>query len=117
MLGLLREKWPEGRGVREFVRILQLHQDHPAQLVEQAVRLALSYGCVHFDGVAHCLGQIITPDMVLTQLAGLDLLGLAEHPHLQTIGNIGCQPVDLHRYEQLLQGSHGLHGQGSPQGG
>jgi hypothetical protein len=49
------------------------------------------------------------PDTELTQLAGRDLVKLAEHPHLQTIGNIGSQPIDLRRYEQLLQGSHGLH--------
>ena len=106
-LELLREKWPEGRGVKEFVRILQLHQDYPVQLVERAVGQALSYGCVHFDGVTHCLRQLTTPDTGLTVLAGLDLVGLADHPHLQAIGNIGSQPIDLRRYEQLLQGKGG----------
>src|SRR5256885_2824800 len=51
MLTNLREKWPEGRGVQEFIRILQLHQDHPVHLVEQAVEQALAFGCVHLDGV------------------------------------------------------------------
>lgn len=105
MVALLREKWPEGRGVREFVRILQLHQDYPSSLVERAVEQALSYGCVHFDGVSHCLGQLITPDTARPMLTGLDLVKLAEHPnlqHLQAIGNIGSQPVDLRCYEQLL---------------
>jgi transposase len=110
VLALLREEWPEGRGVKEFVRILQLHQDYPAALVERAVGQALSYGCVHFDGVTHCLRQLTTPDTELTVLAGLDLVGLADHPHLQTIGNIGSQPIDLRRYEQLLQEAQGLHG-------
>lgn len=104
MVELLREKWPEGRGVREFVRILQLHQDYPASLVERAVEQALLYGCVHFDGVTHCLSQLITPATALPALTGLDLVKLEEHPHLQAIGNIGSQPVDLHRYERLLQG-------------
>jgi hypothetical protein len=103
MVALLREKWPEGRGVREFVRILQLHQDYPAPVVEQAVEQALSYGCVHFDGVSHCLGQLTTPDTALPALASLDLRELADHPHLQAIGTIGSQPIDLRRYEQLLQ--------------
>jgi transposase len=35
MLHQLRETWPEGRGVQEFVRILQLHQDYPASLVHK----------------------------------------------------------------------------------
>lgn len=104
MLGLLREKWPEGRGVREFVRILQLHQDYPTQLVERAVEQALSYGCVHCDGVIHCLGQLTMPQAGQKALPSLDLVNLADHPHLQAIGNVGSQPVDLRRYEQLLQG-------------
>ena len=38
LLHRLREQWPEGRGVREFVRILHLHQTHPAPLIEQALK-------------------------------------------------------------------------------
>ena len=30
LLSRLREQWPDGRGVREFVRILNLHREHPA---------------------------------------------------------------------------------------
>ena len=55
MLADLKEKWPEGRGVQEFIRILQLHKDYPAPVLEQAIEQALSYGCVHLDGVLHCL--------------------------------------------------------------
>jgi len=40
-----------GHGLREFIRILKLHQEHPAALVAQAVEQALEYGCVHADGV------------------------------------------------------------------
>jgi hypothetical protein len=32
MLSHLKEKWPEGRGIQEFVRILHLHKDYPAEL-------------------------------------------------------------------------------------
>jgi len=35
LLHELREHFPEGRGVREFIAILRLHQDHPVKLVEQ----------------------------------------------------------------------------------
>jgi hypothetical protein len=53
MLRVLREKWPEGRGVQEFVRVLQLHEQYPASLIQQAIEQALTYGCVHLDGVLY----------------------------------------------------------------
>ncbi len=96
MLQLLKEKWPEGRGVQEFVRILQLHEDYSAALMQQAIEQALSYGCVHLDGVLHCLHQLVTPQM---QSPPLDL---SDQPPLDAIGN---QPVDLSRYELLLKQS------------
>ena len=97
MLHLLREKWPEGgRGVQEFVRVLRLHEDYPAHVVQQAIEQALSYGCSHLDGVLHCLHQITSRDPVLPHLE------LSNHPHLQTVGN---QPLDLRQYEQLLRSS------------
>lgn len=96
MLHLLREKWPEGRGVQEFVRILQLHQNYPVPLVQQAIEQALSYGCIHWEGVLHCLHQISQPGPASQ---GLDL---SHRPDLDAIGN---QPVDLSCYEQLLKPS------------
>ncbi len=94
MLENLQEKWPEGRGVQEFVRVLQLHKDYPADLVEQAIDQALSYGCVHLDGVLHCLHQLTEPKEPNTRL------DLSDRPDLQHIGN---QPVDISRYEKLLK--------------
>jgi transposase len=94
LLALLKEKWPEGRGVKEFVRVLRLHQHYPASLVEQAVQQALSYGCVHVDGVTHCLHQLQEPALPLP------LLDLSDKPHLATVGT---QPLDLQRYEQLVE--------------
>ena len=94
MLAILKEKWSEGRGVQEFIRILQLHQDYHADLVEQAIDQALSYGCVHLDGVLHCLHQLIEPKEPPKSL------DLSDRPDLQNIGN---QPVDISRYEKLLK--------------
>ncbi len=94
LLTALREKWPEGRGVKEFVRVLRLHQEAPAAMIEQAVAQALSYGCAHFDGVSHCLHQLTHPS------ASLPTLDLSDHPHLDLIGT---QPIDLHCYEQLVE--------------
>jgi len=70
MLATLREKWPEGRGVQEFIRILMFHQHYDTPLVEQAIEQALSYGCAHLDGVQYCLHQ---------------LLEAAAHPHQQAV--------------------------------
>ncbi|HZR44227.1 MAG TPA: IS21 family transposase, partial [Ktedonobacteraceae bacterium] len=96
LLRRLREAWPEGRGVKEFVQVLRLHQQYPAKAVEQAVEAALSYGCAHFDGVKHCLehqGKPADPT---------PLLDLTDRPHLALVGS---QPVNLHCYDQLLERS------------
>src|SRR5260370_37921562 len=97
LLRVLREQWPEGgRGVQEFVRVLRLHEQYPAHLVQQAVEQALTYGCPHLDGVLHCLHQLSDDQPVVP---GMDL---CDHPHLQAVGT---QPIDLHQYEQLLSSS------------
>jgi transposase len=94
MLDALTEKWPEGRGIQEFVRILHLHKDYPADLIEQAIAQALALKCVHLDGVLHCLRQMTD---VKEPTASLDL---SDRPDLDKVGN---QPVDLSRYERLLK--------------
>ena len=91
----LRAKWPEGRGVREFIRILRLHQEHPAEAVEAAVRQALQLGCGHLDGVRLCLRQLLHPEAVP------DPLDLQAFPELVGVGEAA---VDLSCYEQLLAG-------------
>ncbi len=94
MLRILRESWPEGRGVQEFVRILKLHQEYPAPVVQEAIEQALAYGCVHLDGVLHCLHQVIAPE------APTPPEDTALAAHLPDVGN---QPIDLSRYELLLK--------------
>jgi transposase len=94
MLDELTEKWPEGRGIQEFVRILHLHKDYPSELIEQAIEQALALRCVHLDGVLHCLRQLTD---VKEPTASLDL---SDRPDLDKVGN---QPVDLSRYERLLK--------------
>jgi hypothetical protein len=94
LLQRLKEQWPEGRGVKEFVRILRLHQEHPAQLIEQAVERALDYGCVHADGVIHCLHALEQPQIERS------VLDLTEKPHLAAMGT---QPIELQQYDQLVE--------------
>jgi hypothetical protein len=90
----LTEKWPEGRGIQEFVRILHLQKDYPSELIEQAIDQALALKCAHLDGVLHCLRQLTD---VKEPTASLDL---SDRPELDKVGN---QPEDLSRYERLLK--------------
>jgi transposase len=96
LLNRLREQWPEGRGVREFVRVLNLHRQYPAELVQQAVEQALAYGCAHADGVELCVHQLAEPE---TPLSALDL---TEYPELVTVGS---NAPNLDCYDQLLEGA------------
>jgi transposase len=100
MLRALRAKWPDARGVQEFIQILYLHQDYPATVIEQAVQQALAIGCVHLDGVLLCLHQLTPPGLSPSTQSGVEQV-LTER-HLQEIGE---QPVDLKRYERLLKQS------------
>lgn len=97
LLAELQQRQPGSRGVREFIRVLQLHQQYPAGLIEQAVNQALQYHCPHADGVELCLRQLLQPDVQPPQL------DLQAHPRLQAV-----QPpsVSLAQYNQLLPGGH-----------
>jgi len=99
MLHLLRESWPEGKGVQEFVRVLMLHERFPAPQMEQAIARAISYGCVHLDGVLYCLNEL-AKEALPVEPVETKPLDLSDRPDLEAIGN---QPVDLSRYEQLLK--------------
>jgi transposase len=94
LLEHLRSKWPDGKGVREFVSILKLHQDHPADAIAEAIAQALDYGCGHFDGVSICLRQILDPE------APIPAIDLAQWPQLVGVGDQG---IDLACYDRLLE--------------
>jgi len=90
----LQENKPDGRGIREFIAILKLHQTHSADLVENAVNTAVRSGMPNLDGVMYELQKLSTP---LHSVERLDLSGLPQ------LADIGCQPVDLQVYNQLLE--------------
>lgn len=94
LLDHLRAQWPDGRGIREFVHILKLHRDHPADLVARAVGQALVYGCGHADGVELCLRQMMNPGSPMAPIA------LANWPKLAAVT---IEAPDLHCYDQLLE--------------
>jgi transposase len=90
----VQQQGSNGQGIREFVRVLKLHRDHPAKLVTQAVEQALDYGCIHADGVELCLRQFSNSD---TPVPSLDL---ADIPPWAAVGE---QPPDLTAYDRLLE--------------
>ncbi|MBT4638313.1 MAG: IS21 family transposase [Deltaproteobacteria bacterium] len=92
ILHALRTNKPEGQGVKEFLDILKLHQDHPGQLVEKAVKMAVGFGAAHLDGVQLCLRQLASPKEPVKPI-DLDF-----RPELSQIGS---QPVNLEQYDQL----------------
>ncbi|MCG3209287.1 MAG: hypothetical protein FOGNACKC_02908 [Anaerolineae bacterium] len=93
LLAELQQRQPGSHAIREFIRVLQLHQQYPAELIEQAVAQALQYHCPHADGVELCLRQLLQPD------APSPRLDLTAHPRLQ---EIAPRPVSLAHYNQLL---------------
>jgi hypothetical protein len=94
LLARLQAEKPDGPGVREFIRILNLHRQHSAEQMEHAIQLALEYGCAHLDGVTLCLHQL------QHRAQPLPALDLSDQPHLL---GIGTQPLDLGCYDQLLR--------------
>lgn len=94
LLSQLRQQWPDGRGVREFLAILQLHQSHPASLMEQAIGQAVTHQCAHLDGVRLCLNQLLHPEPTPSAL------DLQMRPHLLGIGE---QTVNLAQYDTLIE--------------
>jgi hypothetical protein len=95
LLAELERRQPDGAGVRQFIQVLQLHQHHPPELIEQAVTQALEHHCPHLDGVQLCLRQLLHPNPIPVTL------DLSDHPKLVALGQ---QPLRLEDYDYLLKG-------------
>jgi transposase len=93
LLEVMQARNPDGRGVREFVAVLKLHNDHPGESVALAVRQALELGAAHLDGVQLCLRQL------LGEKSLPDPLNMVPFPEFAGVGN---QPLHLEQYNQLL---------------
>jgi len=93
LLSRLQARHPDGKGVREFIRILRLHQTHPADLIKLAVRQSLKFNCAHADGVELCLHQLEHPAPAMPEL------DLSDHPKLTAVGE---QSVNLAQYDCFL---------------
>jgi hypothetical protein len=93
LLEALRSRSPEGSGVKEFIAVLKLHQEYPADQVQQAVQAALELGAASLDGVLLCLRQLQHPQPQFPTLKAESFANLAV---------FGNQPVNLQQYDQLV---------------
>lgn len=97
LLARLQAEDTDGQAVREFVRILKLHQRYPAREVQAAIEQALSYGCIHADGIELCLRQQSHCETVPPALDPSKLSHLASSVLQQPGPDVRC-------YDQLLGG-------------
>jgi transposase len=93
LLEALRTRLPEGRGVKEFIAVLKLHREHPADQIQQAVQAALELGAASLDGVSLCLRQL---QHAQSQFPAL------EAERFATLAAFGNQPVNLAQYDRLV---------------
>lgn len=84
---------------KEFVRIILLHRNHPADLVKAAVEKAMAHKLFSFDGVYNFLLQFNTPTHRPLPLQSDKLAGLP---------SVTVTRWDLNRYNILLQEGGGL---------
>jgi len=95
LLARLEQKWPDGRGRREFVNILYLHREYSQEEMIRAIETALAHRCAHRDGIQLCLTQQRQSE---TTFPTLDL---AARPRLHGVGQ---QPVCPNIYDSLWGG-------------
>ena len=92
LLEALRTRLPEGGGVKEFIAVLKLHQEHPADQVQQAVHNALELGSASLDGVRLCLRQLQPSQPPFSTL---------EAERFANLAAFGNQPLNLQQYDRL----------------
>lgn len=92
----LCEGRPDGSGVREFLRVLGLHEGYAAADIEQAVKQALACGSAHFEGVKLCLHRLHHPQQTIT------VFPATQQPRLPSLEWTGVKAADLKCYDQLL---------------
>jgi transposase len=95
MLSILRKRLGDNKGIRDFVRILQLHQNHPAADVERAVEEALEYSSYSHDAVKHLLLSRKTQPPSAIPLDSNLMPGITDRV---------IAASDLNRYDALLTG-------------
>lgn len=98
-LSRLRRRYDTSEAVRQFVEVLSLNRQHPADKVTKAISQALEAGMLNAEAVRWFLSQLLAPSPTLLPL------DMTLRPHLAQLGQ---QPLDLSGYDRLLKGgSHG----------
>jgi transposase len=94
-LARLKRRYEPSEAIRQFVEVLSLNRQHPADRVAEAISQALEANMLNADAVQWYLKQMLHPP---SPPAPLDM---ERHPHL---AHLGQQPLDLSGYDQLLEG-------------
>jgi hypothetical protein len=95
MLAILRDRQGDGDGTREFVGMLQLHQNYSYPRVEGAVAEALQCQTYNLDSVKHILAREDRPEIAFSPLyAGL----------MPGVTDLTVAASDVGRYDLLLAG-------------
>lgn len=82
------------KGNREFVKILMLNREYPAEQITDAIGLALAYNVYNYDGVFNILIQLNTVTSRVTPLGPEKLVNIPE---------VQVSPPDLLKYASLMQ--------------
>ena len=91
----LRDRHGYSRGTREFIGILQLHQDWDLDRVSSAIQEALDAHCIELDAVRHILMREDTPTRSHAPL---------ESGLMPGITDLTIAGADLDQYDRLLTG-------------
>ena len=94
----LVQRFGTSQGTREFVRVLQLHRNHPPDLVRQAVEQALQHQAYNADAVLNIVLQLAQPTRTVSPL------DLSAQPALAAIQ---AATPDVSHFDQLLTGRGG----------
>ncbi len=91
----LRDRHGYSRGTREFIGILQLHQDWDLDRVSSAIQEALDAHCIELEAVRHILMREDTPTRSHAPL---------ESGLMPGITDLTIARADLDQYDRLLAG-------------
>ena len=81
--------------MREFVQILQLHNEFEAELVQTAITQAVGEGIAHLSGVLFCLNRLLDPTP-----EKMSLRHVVPEPHLDSVGQAA---LSMSQYDRLLR--------------
>lgn len=94
LLQQLKGQQSEIKAVREFVQILQLHNEFESEMVQTAIAEAVSEGIPHLSGVLFCLNRLLDPTPQTRNLSDTSL------PRLESVGQTAPTTA---RYDRLLR--------------